>query len=397
MNMEEDLSARVAVDEKLFKRDFFTVCTSNFLAYFSIYLIVPILPVYLEGKGYSNALIGALMAMFTVAALLRPLFGRTADRHGRRVVLIWGTFALGASTFLYAAFGSALPLFFVRFLNGIGLAAFHTAAYAIIGDLAPSSRRLQAIALFYMSVDLTIAIAPLVAKAMQSAWGYTPVYILAGCLAGLALFTSLAVRETRSNAGEKKEGKHPRLKTTALQKAIFTNTMGFTLTFGTLQTFIILSSEAKGVDQAELFFTVFAVTLIIFRLGVGRKADRLPRRPLIVASALTSLAGLTIIAFAGNFPVIILGSFIYALGFAYLPTTMSALLLDHTPVEDRGAALGIFMAVFDVGIGLGGIALGPLADLWNYTAMYMVAAAIAFAGLIYFIAGARTTRDEGGV
>ena len=393
--MEEDLSVIASADDKLFKRDFVTICTSNFLAYFSIYLIVPILPVYLEEKGYSNALIGALMAMFTVAALLRPLFGRTADMRGRRVVLVWGTLVLGGSTFLYAAFGSALPLFFVRFLNGIGLAAFHTAAYAVIGDLAPSTRRLQAIALFYMSVDLTIAIAPIVAKAMESAWGFTPIYILAGCLAMLAMFVSLAVRETRSPGLQEERGKRPRIKLTALQKAIFVNTMGFTLTFGTLQTFIILSSEAKGVDQGELFFTIFAVTLIVFRLGVGRKADRWPRRPLIVTSAMASLVGLVLISFAGNLAILVIGIFIYALGFAYLPTTLSALLLDQTPVSDRGAALGIFMAVFDIGIGLGGIALGPLADLWNYTTMYLVSGAIALACLAYFLTTAMGSRAEG--
>jgi len=389
------LKARAAVDEKLFKRDFFTVCTCNLLAFFSIYLIVPVLPVYLEGEGYSNAVIGALMAMFTVAALLRPLFGRIADNRGRRAVLMWGTFTLGASTFLYAAFSSAVPLFFVRFINGIGLAAFHTAAYAVVGDLAPSSRRLQAIALFYMSVDLNIAIAPIVAKAMRNAWGYTSVYVLAGCLAVLALCVSLALRETRSYTGHKETAGRPRMRTTMLQKAIFANTMSFTLTFGTLQTFIILSSEARGVEQGELFFTVFAVTLIVFRLGVGRLADRLPRRPLVVASAVTCLAGLTVLAFAGKLTVIILGTFVYALGFAYLPTTMSALLLDHTPVSDRGAALGVFMAVFDVGIGLGGIALGPLADLWNYSAMYMVSGAIALGGLIFFLAGTMGSRVEG--
>jgi len=395
--MEEGLSTSTLADDKLFKRDFVTICTSNFLAYFSIYLIVPILPVYLEEQGYSNALIGALMAMFTVAALLRPLFGRIADNRGRRIVLFWGTLMLGGSTFLYAAFGSALPLFFVRFLNGIGLAAFHTAAYAVIGDLAPSTRRLQAIALFYMSVDLTIGIAPIVAKEMESAWGFTPVYILAGCLAMLAMFVSLAVRETRSHGLREQRGKRPRIKLTALQKAIFVNTMGFTLTFGALQTFIILSSEAKGIDQGELFFTIFAITLIVFRLGVGRKADRWPRRPLIAASATASLVGLVIISFAANLTILVTGIFIYALGFAYLPTTLSALLLDQTPVSDRGAALGIFMAVFDVGIGLGGIALGPLADLWNYTTMYLVGGAIALSGLIYFLTTVVGSRGEGSV
>jgi predicted MFS family arabinose efflux permease len=47
------------------------------------------------------------------------------------------------------------------------------------------------------------------------------------------------------------------------------------------------------------------------------------------------------------------------------------------------------MAVFDLGIGLGGIILGPLADLWNYTTMYLVAAAISLAGLVYFLIGSK--------
>jgi len=390
------LSVSPSPDERLFRRDFVTICTINSLAYFSIYLIVPILPVYLEEKGYSNAVIGALMAMFTVAALLRPLFGRTADKRGRRIVLVWGTLTLGASTFLYAAFGSALPLFFVRFLNGIGLAAFHTAAYAIIGDLAPSTRRLQAIAFFYMSVDLAIATGPIVAKAMENAWGYAAVYLLAGCLAVLAFFVSLAVRETRVTGETEGESVRARMRMTPLQKAIFASTMGFTLTFGALQAFIILSSEASGVERGELFFTVFAVTLIVFRLGMGRKADRLPRQPLIITSALITLVGLAVIAVAGNLPAIIAGSFIYALGFAYLPTTLSALLLDHTPAGDRGAALGIFMAVFDIGICLGSIIMGPLADLWNYTSMYFAAGGIALASLVYFFLKAMGTRETAG-
>ncbi len=388
-----------AADERLFRRDFMAVCTSNLLAFFSIYMIVPVLPLFLEEKGYSNALIGALMAMLTVAALLRPLFGRAADMSGRKLVIFLGTMLLGISTFLYAAFDSALPLFFVRFVNGLGLAAFHTAAYAVIGDLAPSSRRLQAIAIFYMSVDVSIAAAPWAALAVEEAWGFTPVYIIAASLAVLAMFASLALRETGTRGVKKERGKRTRIKLTALQKAIFVNTMCFTLTLGTLQAFVILSSEAKGIELGQLFFTIFAVTLIVFRVGVGRKADRWPRRPLIVASACATLVGLVIIAFASSIALLFAGTFIYALGFAYLPTTLSALLLDHTPESDRGAALGIFMAVFDVGIGLGSLALGPLADLWNYTTMYLASAAIGLTGLLFFLfltAGGAGGQAKGG-
>ena len=156
------------------------------------------------------------------------------------------------------------------------------------------------------------------------------------------------------------------------------------MTFGILQTFIVLSSLENGIEQGELFFTIFAATLIVFRLGVGKRADRFSRRPLILFSAFVTLAGLMVLAFSANLALLILGSFIYAVGFAYLPTTLSALLLDHTPPDSRGLALGIFMAVFDGGIGLGSIALGPLADLWGYPAMYMIGGGMAAACLLYF-------------
>lgn len=370
-------------EEKLFGKDFLLVCASNMLAFFSLYMIIPVLPVFLEERGYSNSLIGALMSMATVAALLRPAFGRLADRGGRKTVLAWGTLLLGLSTFLYTAFSTAVPLFLIRFLNGFGLAAYHTAAYAMVGDLAPRSRRLQAIAFFYISVDVTIALAPILAEALVDARGYTFLYLLAGGIASTSFLCSLMVRETIP--ASRKEERPARRGLTPLHRAVYLGTMGFTLTFGALQTFIVLSSQKNGIARGELFFTVFAVTLIFFRLAVGRKADRIPRDLLILASGAVTLAGLATLAFAPSLAVLVLGSLLYALGFAYLPTTMSALLLDHTPEESRGLALGLFMAVFDTGVGLGGLALGPLADGLGYPAMYLASGALALVCLLYFL------------
>ncbi len=371
-------------DEALLGRDFILICSSNFLAFFSIYMIIPVLPVFLENKGYSNFLIGALMSMMTVAALFRPFFGRISDKSGRRRFIISGIFLLGISNFMYAAFGGALPLFIVRLINGFGLAAFHTAAYAMISDLAPPSRRLQGIALFYISVDATIATAPIAAEFMRVSWGYTSVYVLAGALALAAFLASLFVRENPRREPVLKTAAARRVKITPLQLAIYVMTICYTLTLGSLTTFIILSASSNGIQQGELFFTVFAGTLIIFRLGVGKRADALPRRPLILTSGVIAIAGLAIIAYAGHLFFLILGSFIYALGLAYLPTALSALLLDHTTLPDWGGVLGIFLAVFDLGMGLGGVAMGPLADAWGYASMYMIGAMIALLGMLFF-------------
>ena len=375
---------RKGADEALLGRDFILICSSNFLAFFSIYMIIPVLPVFLENKGYSNFLIGALMSMMAVAALFRPFFGRISDKSGRRRLIISGIFLLGISNFMYAAFGGTLPLFIVRLVNGFGLAAFHTAAYAMISDLAPPSRRLQGIALFYISVDATIATAPIAAEFMRVSWGYTSVYVLAGALALAAFLASLFVRENPISEPALKTAAARRVKITPLQLAIYVMTICYTLTLGSLTTFIILSASSNGIQQGELFFTVFAGTLIIFRLGVGKRADALPRRPLILTSGVIAIAGLAMIAYAGHLSFLILGSFIYALGLAYLPTSLSALLLDHTALPDWGGVLGIFLAVFDLGMGLGGVAMGPLADAWGYASMYMIGAMIALLGMLFF-------------
>ena len=54
------------------------------------------------------------------------------------------------------------------------------------------------------------------------------------------------------------------------------------------------------------------------------------------------------------------------------------------------------MAVFDIGICLGSIIMGPLADLWNYTSMYFAAGGIALASLVYFFLKAMGTRETAG-
>ncbi len=378
-----------AVKEPLLGRDFLLICASNFLAFFSLYLIIPVLPLFLEERGHSNALIGALMSVAVVAALLRPALGRAGDRRGRKAIFAGGILLLAFSNLLYAAFTSVAALFWVRLLNGCGLAAYHTSAYAMVGDLVPRARRLEGIGILYISFDSAIALAPPVAEVLKNHLGFNAVYLMAGIVAFLSFALALAVRERREPHPLPRRGLRQRAWPQPLQVAIYTLTAGYTLTLGALSTFIVLSAAENGINQGELFFTVFAVTLIAFRLSAGKRLEGLPRRTLIMLAGCTALIGLAIIAVSRNLVVFILGSMVYALGFAYIPTALSALLLDHTPEERRGSVLGIFTAAFDLGIGAGSLAMGPVADAWGYPAMYAVSGIVALASTVYFFAAIR--------
>jgi MFS family permease len=82
---------------------------------------------------------GLLTGAYTLALFLfAPLWGRVADRRGRRPVILLGLVGF-ASTLALFALADSLPLLYLgRLLNGLFASAITPAAYALIGDHAPS-------------------------------------------------------------------------------------------------------------------------------------------------------------------------------------------------------------------------------------------------------------------
>ena len=59
-----------------------------------------------------------------------------------------------------------------------------------------------------------------------------------------------------------------------------------------------------------------------------------------------------------------------------------SLALQRAPARERGAVAGTVTAFVDLAIASGAIALGAVADAGGYPAVFLVAAAVAGAGLV---------------
>ena len=127
------------------QRNVWALALSVFIAFVGFQFFSPFLPLYVQELGVTDpaavALWSGLLAAVTptVSGLLAPVFGRLADRFGRKMMLIR---SLAGFTVIIAAMGlvtSVQQLFAARFLQGL-FAGFTPMAMAVASVSAPREK-----------------------------------------------------------------------------------------------------------------------------------------------------------------------------------------------------------------------------------------------------------------
>ncbi len=390
-------------NETLFTRNFVLTSLSTVAIFTSFYFLLVTLPRYiLDELNGSEAEIGLIIGVFTITAvLLRPFIGREVDRRGRKVILIAGLIVFTVSMLLYNYTGSVEELLMLRMLQGIGWGAATTAATTLIADVAPPSRRGEAMGIFGMSANIAMAVGPALSIMLLDASSYTTLFITASAVALLALLLALPISETAVV--------HPRTSLFS-REAFFPSAIMFTisLTYGSIVSFLPLFATKQGINNPGIFFTVFAITLIFVRALAGRISDIKGRKFVIVPGMIIIAFSLWVLSIAGSLTGFIIAAFLYGLGFGLFHPTMMALLVDSVTPQGRGAAMGTFTASFDLGIGMGSILMGIIlqfadassmikgmfGELAGFTVIYILGGLIVLISTVLFIIGYDKRREE---
>ncbi|MBT2486550.1 MULTISPECIES: MFS transporter [unclassified Microbacterium] len=177
---------------------------------------------------------------------------------------------------------------------------------------------------------------------------------------------------------------------------------GLTLTTSFPVFFVAQRLELRVPDVAEVLAIVSAssiVTAMLGSLGGGWLSDRVGRRkPFILAGAALFAAGCSVSAFAHDLPTLMVGTLLNSLGIATFSAVGQALLLDVLPDREREAGRYTAIALFAQKIPgvfapvLGGAVLAIGAGAENFIALYLLAAALAFAGGLLITLSVRSVR-----
>lgn len=369
----------------LFTRSFVLVCLATLTAFVSFYFLLATLPLYIVEIGGTESQVGFIIGVFgSSALLLRPLVGREADVWGRRRLILGGCVVLLVSSLLYSLTDSMAGLLAVRILHGAGWAAFGTASAALVADVIPPQRRGEGMGYYGISINLAMAVGPAAGIFIQRSLSFTWLFVVGGAVAAISVVFAALLNEPPGNRSNQRG---PLFERAAFFPSTVLGLMA--LTYGSIVSFLPLFAVKRGLGNPGLFFTVFAIVLILSRSPAGRLSDRYGRGVTVIPGLVLAAMGLGLLSTAASVPAFLGVALLYGLAFALVQPSLMALMVDRVSPARRGAAMGTFTAAMDLGIGGGSFLWGFVAQAAGFPAMYQAAAVAAIVALAAFLAGSR--------
>ncbi len=343
---------------------------STMLSFGSFYSLLATLPLYVYNLGGGDLELGLIMGLFSLGAIVpRPFVGRYVDAHGSKLVIVAGTVIFTLSAALYSLAGSISLLLVLRVLHGVGIAFWTTGAIALASDLAPPERRGEAMGLWSIALTCAMAGAPWLGWQAMDAAGFSGLFGLASAAAGLSFLMALLLPQNRPAAARGAAGPllEPRVWPAAL------GATALTFTYGAVVSFVAVFAKARGIADPSLFFTAYALTLIVSRWQAGRLADRLGRWACIMPGLAILALGILLLPYLSGLGMLIASGVLYGLGYGLVHPALMALAVDLSPPGRQGAGVATFTSSFELGIVAGSVAMGWLAQSYGYGLMWVVA------------------------
>lgn len=364
--------------ERVLTRPFVLAVLAILGVSFPIGMLLPVLPLFAKGPlGTGSVGVGvAIAAASPTALLVQPLAGRLADRRGRRILVIVGPLIVAASVASYTFVDTLAALALLRLVTGIGEGAVFVGAATVVTDVAPETRRGEAVSLYSLGVWGGLAIGPAVGETILSHGSYDAVWLAAaGCALGSAL-AGLSLRETRPATTEAPQSRliHPAALAPGL--VLIASAFGF----AGFNAFVGLYARELGLSGAGWVFFVYSAIVISIRIFGRRLPDRLGAKRASTAALALLAAGLLGIGLWQTPVGLYVGTAVFAAGTALAFPALLTLAVDRADVSERSSVIGTFSACIDVGFALGALSLGAVAAVTGYSGVFVAAALAAVAG-----------------
>ncbi|HSB08145.1 MAG TPA: MFS transporter [Blastocatellia bacterium] len=356
-------------------------------------IVIPVLPLYAERYGASEATVGVLLAIYSAMQFIfAPILGKLSDRVGRRPVLLVsligtsiGFLIMGLAPkmpFGFALLGMApalVWLFIARIIDGISGGNIST-AQAYIADVTPPEHRSRGMGLIGAAFGLGFIFGPAIGGLMSHVSPEAPFFFASAMAAANATALYFFLPESLSHEHRTQAGGRVTISQVFERsgwhlKAIMATYFFATVSFAMLTaTYALFANHRFNFDAIHTgyMFTYLGVLGAIIQGGLlGRLVKIFGEKLLAVTGTAIFAVSISALPSSASLATLLLGSTGIAIGNSLMTPTLNGLASKSVSAAMQGRMLGVMASVASLARIIGPVLGGWLLSLdanqeWHY-------------------------------
>jgi MFS family permease len=384
------------------RRNLYVVWFATFASLTGGSLVQPFLPLFInQDLGVTDPSMAAIwFGLATTGsgvaqAMLAPIWGILADKHGRKKMLVRAQFAIGIANGLMSFTQLPWQLVGLRSIQGM-FSGVVGASRALVASSVPREKVPYAMGLIQSAIFMGQTLGPTIGGILGSTIGFRASFVSTAAInvmAGTLAVFFVKEQPVPAGAARPERGKGSlremlRSRSLALLFAMF-----FLTSVGNMMSRPILSLLLEELDPetdaaftAGLAFSVLGVSGAIASVASSRGGGKFGLRGLVVGACV--LAGLStcLIAIEYSSSAILATLFFIGLAQGTLASSSTALISLFAPANRQGTAFGMLTSAQSLAMGTGPIAGGALAYVTDLRMPFTAAGVLLMAGALLVLA-----------
>jgi MFS family permease len=357
-------------------------------------MLVPILPIYLRESGLSYTMVTVVLAAAGLGAVLGGLpVGAVAGKLGPEVLLVGATLISAAAAALLGASTLVFALVVFQVSAGVGAVGVRVASQMFIISGVPVALRGRGMSMIGGSMRVGMFVGPLIGGLVADLFGFVVAFFACGLVTMTGLVPFLA---TRRPTDGRRRFEPPTVPLASLSSALRRH-FGLLLLAGTGTALVMTVRSGRNVVVPligeDLGLSATAVgALVAIGTGAdlllvpvaGLMMDRFGRLYAIVPAFSLLGLGLLILGLTHDATGAIVAGVVMGVGNGMSAGTMLTLGGDLAPIES-GPFLSALGMMQDLGVVVGPIIVGWLADSAGLYTSALILAGVMFLAIVWII------------
>lgn len=374
------------MDQTNWKRNLYILMGSQFLVMSAMTMIIPFLPLYLQELGVTDpdavsvwsGLIFA--ANFVTAFIFAPIWGRLADKYGRKSMILRSGFGMAIVLTLTGFATGPWTLLLLRLMNGM-ISGFIPAAIGLMSMSTPKKQMGYSLGMLQAGAVAGSISGPLFGGVMADIMGFRMIFYITGASILVAAFVVLFFVKEQFEPVEQKE------KTSTLEDfrtiTAIRPIMALYVVFFIVQAALIGINPLLSIFVQELrpggnvaFFAGLAMSVMGFaNMGaspiLGRFSDRKGHQYVLLFSLLfVALVSFPQAFVTGYWQLLIL-RFLLGLGLGGLLPMINSLLRNHAPAGMESRTYGFSNSFMYLGSMIGPALGGAISGAFGIRSLFL--------------------------